>query len=184
MSKDCSSSWLGELADEDYKDLSNPGKLFTFSLVLPYFCNKLGVISKNRQLNDWLSIKLCSKIVNRSETVARCMQEGRIGDLKSMQESHKKVGRRFLSRILERSLCVRRMCIYFSGIARCATALMGDVQGVPLTTLALKRLAGISLHGIDFVDKGWWLRGRNSRMGHGENKEYTWSEHKESVNQA
>ena len=36
----------------------------------------------------------------------------------------------------------------------CATALMGGVQGVPLTTLALKRLAGISLHGIDFVDKG------------------------------
>ena len=27
-----------------------------------------------------------------------------------------------------------------------ATALMRDVQGVPLTTLALKRLAGISLH--------------------------------------
>ena len=40
------------------------------------------------------------------------------------------------------------------GIAPCATALMRDVQGVPLTTLALKRLAGIFLHCIDFVDKG------------------------------
>ena len=29
-----------------------------------------------------------------AETVARCMHEGRIGDIKSMQESHKKVGRR------------------------------------------------------------------------------------------
>ena len=61
---------------------------------------------------------------------------------------------------------------------------MGDVQGVPLTTLALKRLAGISLHCIDFVDKGWWLRGRNSRMGHGENKEKTRSIHGVNIKRA
>ena len=35
-----------------------------------------------------------------------------------------------------------------------ATALIKGVQGVPRTTLALKRFFGISLHSIDYVDKG------------------------------